>query len=69
LTRPDIEVTNLIFPKDEVAWASWRYSKDNVAAGKNVNVAIAAYVTTRARLKLYDYLRGMGSLYSTAIQT
>jgi hypothetical protein len=42
LTSPGIEVTNLIFPNDDVAWVSWRYSEDNVAAGKNVNVAVAA---------------------------
>jgi hypothetical protein len=35
---------------------SLKYSKINVAAGKNVNVAVAAYVTTQARLKLYVYL-------------
>jgi hypothetical protein len=43
-----------------VAWVSWRYSEDNVAAGKNVNVAVAAYVTTQAPLKLYEYLREFG---------
>ena len=35
-------------------------SEDNVAAGKNVNVAVAAYVTTQARLKLYEYLSKLG---------
>jgi len=36
-----------------------------VAAGKNVNVAVRAYVTTQARLKLYEYLNklGMSVLY------
>ena len=43
-----------------MAWVSWKYSEDNVAAGKNVNVAVAAYVTTQARLKLYDYLNKLG---------
>jgi hypothetical protein len=60
LTIPGIEATNLIFPNDAVAWLSWRYSKDNVAAGKNVNVAVAAYITTEARLKLNEYLRELG---------
>ena len=27
---------------------------------KNVNVAVAAYVTNQARLKLYEYLRVLG---------
>jgi len=31
-----------------------------VAARKNANVAIVAYVTTQARLKLYEYLRELG---------
>jgi len=44
------EVTNLIFPNHDVAWVSWKYSEDNNAVGKNVNVAVAAYVTTQARL-------------------
>jgi hypothetical protein len=57
MTSPGIEVTNLIFPNDDVAWISWKYTEDHVAAGKNVNVADAAYVTTLARLKLYEYLR------------
>ena len=33
LTRPGIEVTNLIFPNDDVACVYWKYSEDNVAAG------------------------------------
>jgi len=52
LTCPCTEVTNLIFPNDYVAWVSWKYSEDNIAIGKNVNVAVAAYVTTQAGLKL-----------------
>jgi hypothetical protein len=60
LTCPGTEVTNLIFPNDDVAWVSWKYTEDNVAAGKNVNVVVAAYVKTRARLKLYEYLSKLG---------
>jgi hypothetical protein len=29
-------------------------------SGKNINVAIAAYVTTGARLKLYSHLESLG---------
>jgi hypothetical protein len=43
-----------------VGWVFWKYSEENKAAGKNVNVAVAAYVTTQARLKLYEYLREFG---------
>jgi len=56
LTCPGTEVTNFIFPNDDVAWVSWKYSEDNIAVGQNGNVAVAAYVTTQARLKLYEYL-------------
>jgi len=41
LTSPGAEVTNLIFPNNEVACVSYKYS-DNVATGKNVIVAVAA---------------------------
>ena len=52
-----------------MAWVSWKYSEENVAAGKNVNVAVAAYITTKARLKLYEYLSELWSLSSTVILT
>jgi hypothetical protein len=60
LTSPGTEVTNLIFPNDDVAWVLWKCFEENVAAGKNVNVAVAAYVTTQALLKLYEYLSKLG---------
>jgi len=56
LTSLGTEVTNLIYPNNEVAWVSWKYYEDNLATGKNVNVAVAAYVTIQVRLKLYEYL-------------
>jgi hypothetical protein len=65
LISPGIDVTNLIFPNDDMAWVYWRYSTDNVSAGKNVNrknvnMAVVAYVTTQDRLKLDEYLRALG---------
>jgi hypothetical protein len=36
LTCPGTEVTNQIFPNDDVAWVSWKYSEDDVAAGKTL---------------------------------
>jgi hypothetical protein len=42
LTSPGTEVTKLIFPNDVVVCVSWKNSEDNIAAGKNVNVAVAA---------------------------
>ena len=60
LTIAGTEVTNLIFPNDDVVWVCCKYSEDNIAVGKNVNVAVAAYVTTQARLKPYEYLSELG---------
>ena len=53
LTSLGTDVTNLIFPNDDVSSVSWKYSEDNVPAGKNDNVAAVAYLTTQARLKMY----------------
>jgi tRNA A58 N-methylase Trm61 len=68
LTCPGTKVTNLIFTKQDVAWVPWKYIEDVDAAIK-VNVVVAAYVTTQARLKLYEYLSKLGSLFCTVIQT
>jgi hypothetical protein len=43
-----------------VSLVSWRYTEDNVATGKNINVVVAAYLTTQARFKLYEYLSKLG---------
>jgi hypothetical protein len=43
-----------------MALVSWKYPEDNVAAGKNVNEAVAAYLTTKAQLKLYEYPSKLG---------
>jgi hypothetical protein len=59
-TCPITEVTNLILPNEEVAWVSWKLFEDNVTSGKNVNVAVAAYVATQGRLKVYEYLSKLG---------
>jgi hypothetical protein len=57
LKSPATEVTNLIFPKNDVAWESWKYSEDNVDIGKMSTWQMLQYVTTQPRLKLYEYLR------------
>jgi hypothetical protein len=43
-----------------VVWVSWKHSDENLPTEKNVNVAVAAYATTQARLKLYEYLNELG---------
>ena len=67
LTSPDTDVTKFIFPK-EVVWVSWKYSVDNVAVEKNDYVVVAAYMTTQARLKLYEYLDCLASPFCIEIQ-
>jgi len=67
LRCPGTEVTNLIFPNDYVAWVSWKYSEDSIDVGKNDNVAVAGYVATQARLKMYEYLSELS--VCTVIQT
>ena len=69
LTTPGTEVRYLIFPKDDVVWVSWKYSEDNIAGGKIVTVADAAYVTTQVRLKLYEYMTELESLLCIMKQT
>jgi hypothetical protein len=34
LTRAGTEITNLIFPKEEVAWVSCNHSDENIVTGK-----------------------------------
>ena len=68
LIFPGTEVTNLIFPNDNVEWVSWKYSEEDFAVWSKFNVAVAAYVTTQARLKLYDYLSKLGEPFCTVIE-
>jgi hypothetical protein len=57
LRSPDIEVTKLIFPNDDVVWVSWKHSDENLPTAKNINVAVAGYVTTQSRFRLHEYMR------------
>jgi hypothetical protein len=34
ITSPGIEFSNLIFPKEEVVWISWKYTEENNPPGK-----------------------------------
>jgi len=36
LTSPGTEVTNIIFPNDDVFEVSWKHSEDNIDAGKTL---------------------------------
>jgi len=63
LTSLGTDVTNLIFPKDDVVRVYWKHSEDNKTAWLNVNVAVVAYVTTQPRLNIYEYLSELGGLF------
>jgi hypothetical protein len=39
-----------------VVWVFWKYSDENLPTGKNVKVAVAGYVTTQSRFKVYVYM-------------
>jgi hypothetical protein len=69
LTSPGTEVTNLIFRKNEVAWIFWKYSDNNVATGKNVNVAVAAYVTHKLGLNCTSICVSWVNLSCTVIDS
>ena len=57
------------FPERWRALVSSKYSVDNIAVGKKVNLAFAVYVTTQSWLKIYVCLGKMGSLFCNVIQT
>jgi hypothetical protein len=58
LAKPRIQMTNLLFAGEEVVWVTWKYAEEeeNIPVLRHTNEVISAYVTTRARLKLYKYL-------------
>ena len=57
LAAPGIEVTKLLFARDEVVWISWRHSEDtHVPKLRHTNEVIGSFVTASARLHLYGYV-------------
>ena len=56
LATPGIEVTNLMFAKDDV-WISWKLTaEERVPNLRHTIEVIGAYVTVGARIHLYQYL-------------
>jgi hypothetical protein len=54
LSRPGIEVANLLFANDTVVWASWRFAaEENDPSLAHTNEVIGAYITAGARIHLY----------------
>ena len=57
LVTPGIEVTTLLFAGDSMCWISWRHADEvHVPTLRHTNDVIGSYVTTGARLHLYQYL-------------
>lgn len=56
LSNPAIEVNSIYEVNEETQTASWLYKDEAVDLLATINVSIAAYTTTQARLKLYSYL-------------
>jgi hypothetical protein len=57
LDTPGVEVTNLAFASDDVAWLSWKVTaEENVPYLPHTNEVIGAYVTAGARIHLYSFL-------------
>ena len=54
------EVTDVVFPNDEIGICYYKDAKDMHIGSNQTNVVIAAFVTCQARLKLYDELRKIG---------
>lgn len=56
VTNPSIVVNTMTILTDDVLLTSWERVEEDIAQLKSVNVAIAAYTTSNARLELYKYL-------------
>ncbi|KAJ8965523.1 hypothetical protein NQ317_019537, partial [Molorchus minor] len=56
LSKPEIHVNSVLPINEETLIVSWEELEEVVAPLATVNVVVAAYVTTQARLKLYSYL-------------
>ena len=69
VTSPCTVRKNLIFPNDDVVWVTWKNSEDNIAAGSNVIVAFAAYVTSMFDSNYTGNLVNCGKVSCTVKQT
>ncbi|XP_054259940.1 uncharacterized protein LOC128984630 [Macrosteles quadrilineatus] len=60
-SSPEIKVNRLQIVNDEVVVVSWEYLMEVGEPLSNINVCIAAYTTSQARLKLYEHLEALGA--------
>lgn len=58
--NPAIEVNHVLPINEDVVVVGWEYKEEAADSLPIVNVAIAAYTTTQARIKLYGYLDQLG---------
>lgn len=61
MTSDQQKVNNIRFINDESVQIDWVYNDDFVEPSALTNVVIAAYTTAQARLKLYSYLKPLGT--------
>jgi hypothetical protein len=61
LTSDREEVTAVNFVSENAVELRWKYKEGFVETSSKINVVIAAYTTAQARLKLYSYLKELGS--------
>lgn len=60
LSNPNIAVNYIQDINEDMIVINWEYIEEAIEPSPNVNVAIAAYTTTQARLILYNYLAKLG---------
>ena len=61
LAMPGIEVTDLKFASNDVAWISWKHAaEERVPSLRHTIKIIRPYVNAEARIYLYRYLDRLG---------
>ena len=60
LENPNVEVHQVIPINEDMLIVHWQYLEESALPLSTVNVVIAAYTTTHARLELYEYLDTLG---------
>lgn len=60
LIKPSVNVNNILPINEDTLAVNWEFKEEAEEMLPTVNVCIAAYTTTQARLKLYEYLDALG---------
>ncbi|XP_051172370.1 uncharacterized protein LOC127288773 [Leptopilina boulardi] len=56
LHNPEVEINDIVPVNDDIVYVCWVKRSEAITPAPNTTVVIAAYTTTQARLKLYNYL-------------